>query len=287
MYKSLPDLWLKYCAIASYPSAFLSYTAPDPSTLYSGTYFAALTFNQVCCTGLSYPSTSPGPSQHGPSPMIFLLTLNPKFNLVKVFRILLILQGMEQAFSAGTRSVAVLLVVSGKHIDRLYHLSKLRLFMHLNNNKIAVESAHAIALHLHSIPLVSSNQLDHFLGLLIRLPIFGFCVADFPLWKLSCLLGEEWLHEDVLNALAELLYFTQAADSSSEMPWPSTLILPTHFLNDAKYLFDQSQLSFSPNLAALRRQLKTTSVDKVFCIQLPFKPLFHLQSIGVSSAWIW
>lgn len=72
------------------------------------------------------------------------------------------------------------------------------------------------------------------------------------------------MHEDVLNALAELLYFTQAADSPSATLWPSTLILPTHFLSDAKYLFDQSTPNFSPNLTALRRRLETTSVDKVF-----------------------
>jgi hypothetical protein len=95
-----------------------------------------------------------------------------------------------------------------------------------------------------------------------RQPIFGFYVADFPLWKLGCLLNEDWLHEDVVNALAELLYFTEAAKSTSGTP--STLILPTNFLNDAKYLFGQSPSFFSPNLSALRHRLEETAVERVF-----------------------
>ncbi|KAF7359582.1 hypothetical protein MVEN_00681900 [Mycena venus] len=113
-----------------------------------------------------------------------------------------------------------------------------------------------------SIPLLSSSNLDTFLDLPICAPIFGFYVTEFPLWKLSCLLGEEWLHEDILNALTELLYFSLAANSPSGAP--STLILPTHCLHDAKYLFDQSPRSFSSNLAALRDRLRTTTVEKIF-----------------------
>jgi hypothetical protein len=43
-----------------------------------------------------------------------------------------ILQQMEQAFSEGTRSVAVSLVLAGKHIEKLYHLSKVGTFHYLN-----------------------------------------------------------------------------------------------------------------------------------------------------------
>ena len=35
----------------------------------------------------------------------------------------------------------------------------------------------------------------------------GFYVAEFPLWQLGCLLQENWLEEDILNCMAELLYF--------------------------------------------------------------------------------
>jgi hypothetical protein len=108
--------------------------------------------------------------------------------------------------------------------------------------------------------------LDAFFNLPIRKLVCRFCVTDFPLWKLSCLLCEEWLHEDVLNALAELLYFSQAAVSTSEIP--TTLILPTHFLSDAKFLLHQSPPFFSPNLAALRHQLEKTSVDKIFAFNV-------------------
>jgi hypothetical protein len=67
-----------------------------------------------------------------------------------------------------------------------------------------------------------------------------------------------------LNALAELLYFRQAvlADTS----FPSTLILPTHFLNDARYLLDKSPRLLSANLAALRYEIGATSVDGIFAL---------------------
>lgn len=38
----------------------------------------------------------------------------------------------------------------------------------------------------------------------------GFKVSDFPLYKLDCLLLENWLEEDVLNAGLEFSYFLQA-----------------------------------------------------------------------------
>ncbi|KAJ7205782.1 hypothetical protein GGX14DRAFT_397480 [Mycena pura] len=238
------------------PSAFDTYSTPHPSTRYSATYFGEITFKQA--TTLTFPVIYEPDSIAAWTftdeiPTDAETKLQPGEGVPDIADLASILREMEQAFSEGTRSVTVTIRVSGKPI--------IRLFRNLNNNKIAVHSARALAIHLSSIPLVSPVLLDRFLDLPICRPIFGFCVTDFPLWKLSCLLREEWLHEDVLNALAELLYFSQAANSTSDAP--STLILPTHFLNDAKYLFDQSPPFFSPNLIALRRRLEVTSVDKI------------------------
>ncbi|KAJ7931974.1 hypothetical protein B0H13DRAFT_1857390 [Mycena leptocephala] len=91
----------------------------------------------------------------------------------------------------------------------------------------AVKSARDIVDYLSSTFLLESPTLELFLAL-PHSKIFGFHVSDFPLWKLSCLLGEEWLHEDVLNALAELLYFMTVAESGAIDP--PVAILPTSCL---------------------------------------------------------
>ncbi|KAJ7208123.1 hypothetical protein B0H12DRAFT_972187, partial [Mycena haematopus] len=209
-------------------SAFTAYSTPDPATQYSAAYFRELTFKQA--TLLTFPTIyEPG----SVSAWTFTgeLTSEAESRLLRgegvpdIVDVIPILRDMESAFSEGARSVAISFSVEGKRIDRRVHLSKIRLFHNVNNNKIAVESARSLVSHLRSLPILPPTVLESFLNLAVRCPIFGFCVTDFPMFKLSCLLGEEWLHEDILNALAELMYFTQAAISPSE--YPSTLILPT------------------------------------------------------------
>ncbi|KAJ6552431.1 hypothetical protein DFH09DRAFT_875307, partial [Mycena vulgaris] len=207
---------------------FMAYSSPKISTLYSATYFSQLTFNQA--TALVFPSISEAQcilawTFTDEVPTDLETKVQPGECIPNTADLIPIMREMEQAFSEGARSVAVSLCVAGQTIDRLYHFSKIRLFIHLNNHKTAVQSARLLVSHLMSIPLLSPPTLDRFFNLPICSPIFGFCVTNFPLWKLSCLLGEEWLHEDVLNALAEFLYFSQATLSISGIP--STLIPPT------------------------------------------------------------
>ncbi|KAF7344160.1 SF3b1 domain-containing protein [Mycena venus] len=249
----------------THPSPFLLYSTPKPSTPYSATFFRELTFRgaaELTFPRISPPKTISAWTFTDECPTDGQYVIQPNELIPNIADLIPILRDMENAYSTGARAVAISLVSNGQFTDSLYHFSKIRLLCHLNNNKSAVESGRALASHLMSIPLLSSSNLDTFLDLPICAPIFGFHVTEFPLWKLSCLLGEEWLHEDILNALAELLYFSLAANSPSGAP--STLILPTHCLHDAKYLFDQSPQSFSSNLAALRDRLQTTTVEKIF-----------------------
>ncbi|KAJ6469920.1 hypothetical protein C8R45DRAFT_787522, partial [Mycena sanguinolenta] len=209
-------------------SAFTAYSTPATATRYSATYFRELTFKQA--TLLTFP-TIYAPGSISAWTFTNELTSEAESRVLRgegvpdMADLTPIMRDMEHAFSEGARSVAISFLISGKRVDRRVHLSKIRLFHNVNNNKIAVESAHALVSHLHTLSILSPTVLESFLSLPVRCPIFGFCVTDFPMFKLSCLLGEAWLHEDVLNALAELLYFTQAVTSSSE--FPSTLILPT------------------------------------------------------------
>jgi len=142
-----------------------------------------------------------------------------------------------------------------------YIHKKLRLFILINNNEVAVSSARKLVQHL---------KLPHFeLGAIfedlkkqpINSAICGFYGTDFPLWKLGELLDETWIGEDVLNGLAELLYFRQAAESTS--PNPPFLYLQTSFFTDACRLRKQHPQLYSQELLDLRQRLLNTDVLKI------------------------
>lgn len=115
--------------------------------------------------------------------------------------------------------------------------------------------------HLASSPALPPATLAHFCAQSIVAPIAGFLVSEFPLWKLGCLLDEDWLEEDIVNSLCELMYFRIAATSSDI--YPSCLFLPTYFFSDARRLYNHSSHSFSPNILALRQRLLNTRVSEI------------------------
>ncbi|KAF8161944.1 hypothetical protein K438DRAFT_1776222 [Mycena galopus ATCC 62051] len=220
-------------------SDFTNYSSPYPSTLYSATYFSELTFNQAAeldFPTIYRPNTILAWTFTDDIPTAVDSTVQLDEGIPNSADLLPIQQEMENKYSESARSVAVKLRVAGQAVTRVYHFSKIRLFVHLNNNKMAVESARALVAHL--------------------------CTADIV--PLSELEDEEWVHNDVLNALAEILYFRQAVLADTSLP--STLILPTHFLNDARYLFDKSPRLLSANLVALCRRIESTSVNKIFAL---------------------
>ncbi|KAJ7241546.1 hypothetical protein C8J57DRAFT_1084887, partial [Mycena rebaudengoi] len=140
-----------------------------------------------------------------------------------------ILQDMEAAFRRGARSVAVTPAVPGTDLYYLYSFSEVPsshccLLMDYPDShsekyqqqqacRHAVEGARYLVEYFSESSLLTQPLLDRINGCLILSKIFGFHVADFPLWKSSCLLGEGWLHEDVLNAL---LYFSSVVNSDLE-----------------------------------------------------------------------
>jgi hypothetical protein len=136
------------------------------------------------------------------------------------------------------------------------------MFNHINNNRIPVESAADLIRHFSTTSIIPPALILALENLPIQSRIRGLRSTDFPLWKLSCLLGEEWLHEDVLNAFAELMYFSHAAGSLEQNP--DTLMLPTTFLADARYLFQQSPRLFSPELIEFRQRIQFTFIDKIY-----------------------
>ncbi|KAJ7843987.1 hypothetical protein B0H14DRAFT_2358824 [Mycena olivaceomarginata] len=276
-------------------SDFTNYSSPYPSTLYSATYFSELTFNEAAEIDFPViyrPNTILAWTFTDDIPAAVDSTVQPNEGVPHSDDLLPIQHEMEHKYSEDARSVAVKLRVAGEAVTRVYHFSKVNNvlqcrcspFVHLNNNKMAVDSARTLVAHLCAADIVPSSELERFLALPIRLLIRGFYGADFPLWKLSCLLQEEWVHDDVLNALAELLYFQQAALADTSLP--STLILPTHFLNDARYLFDKSPRLLSANLAALRCRIERTSVDKIFALNCSSNHFFRVPRMRNLGAYI-
>ena len=84
-------------------------------------------------------------------------------------------------------------------------------------------------------------------------------MTKFPLWKLSCLLDEDWLEEDVLNAMAEHLYFRIAAEAD-DMDF---VYLPTLAFNDDRHLYTSDKHVYGPNLAAFRRLLSEEPIETI------------------------
>ncbi|KAJ6632357.1 hypothetical protein B0H10DRAFT_1771430, partial [Mycena sp. CBHHK59/15] len=206
--------------------AFEDYITPLPSVKYSATYFGQLCFREAA--QLKYPTI------YSPKTISAWKFTNEVTNTSSVDvhgaiphleDLSQILKDMEAAFARGARSAAVTLTVAGKSYDHVYSFVQIQLFRYINNNNVAIQSARDLVDYLSSSSLLATPTLEKFLALPIHSKIFGFHVSDFPLWKLSCLLGEEWLHEDVLNVLAELLYFSAAA--ASDTVDPPHVILPT------------------------------------------------------------
>lgn len=177
--------------------------------------------------------------------------------------------------------------------SRLYQLMfiQIRLFININNFCKAVDYSQRVLRHMRSNPAFSLSLVKRIEGLAITSRITGFSVSDYPLWALGCLLDENWLEEDVLNSLLELLYFQLAAESVN----PPVIILPTSFFNDAKRLFAQSPRHYSPNMIALRDRLCVATpraLSAVACIGGHFSgyfsyqngPLEHGDSMGLLAA---
>jgi hypothetical protein len=76
------------------------------------------------------------------------------------------------------------------------------------------------------------------------------------------LLDENWVDEDILNGMAELLYFQLAAALPDTAP--GFLFLPTSFFNDARHLYyAQTPRIFSQNFVALRDRLHNSDVQSM------------------------
>ena len=146
--------------------------------------------------------------------------------------------------------------------------SQFRLVQEVCNYTEPVALARRLLLHLHSYDILPPHILQRFRNYAITSPINGFYSTKFPLWKLGYFLSEEWLQDEVLDGLAELVYFKAAATAVSESDTtqatpghpPTFLYLPTSILNKAQALFNQTGgREYGPNLEALRQRIQSTA----------------------------
>lgn len=133
--------------------------------------------------------------------------------------------------------------------------------MLINTYQPAMASACKLFDHVVTNLNLSEHYVSLFLAEPIVQPVQGLYVTDFPIWKLGCLLGEEWVEEDVLNGMAELLYFRCAAAPLENEP--EFIFLPTSFFNNARHLYTQEPRLYSIELLELRERLCSTAFHTV------------------------
>ncbi|EDR01418.1 uncharacterized protein LACBIDRAFT_333293 [Laccaria bicolor S238N-H82] len=163
-----------------------------------------------------------------------------------------IFHDMEGAFGNGMRSVVMTIMSAEGESQNTceYHFAKLWLFILINNNE-----------HLELPHFELRAILEDLKQQPINSTICGLYRTNFPLRKLGELLGETWVGEDVLNGLSELLYFGQAAKSTS--PNPPFLCLQTFFFTDARRLHQKHPHLYSQELLDLHQRLFDTNILKI------------------------
>ncbi|KAK7034107.1 hypothetical protein R3P38DRAFT_2519024 [Favolaschia claudopus] len=225
--------------------SFIEYATPVATPKYSPQYFASLTFLRV--QELDYPEIATSSIVKSWSftdniPSTALGTVIQPGELVPFLDdVLPTSREMAAAFAAGSRAVRVRLSIEGHEREVELHFSKIRVYVAINNHSRAIAAARELYLHIVTTSLLSRVDILFFSELRIFDSISGFDITSFPLWKLSCLLGETWLEEDVLNALLELQYLQETSASIHD---PSIVILPTIFCSLA------SSASLTPSPAS-------------------------------------
>ncbi|KAF9058959.1 hypothetical protein BDP27DRAFT_1239753, partial [Rhodocollybia butyracea] len=208
--------------------AAAEYSTPSPHAAYSDSYFSKLSFSSASEISLPVIAEKGSIVQwtfHPSVPSTAAATVILPHDIVPhISDLQPIIQGMETAFIDGSRSVVVSSYLGGECVEAMYHFSKIRLFVSVNNNYLSVDAAKKLVDALDESSL-SAELLARFMQEKIRQQIHGFS-ATCALWNLGSLLDEEWLYDDILNCLSEILYFRNAAlCSASELP--SFLFLPT------------------------------------------------------------
>ncbi|KAG1845542.1 hypothetical protein F4604DRAFT_1595513 [Suillus subluteus] len=229
--------------------SYESYSTRNPFSAYSNNYFWGITFENA--VPLEFPEIAPAGSVSCwcfdldvPGSAIATVILPGKI-VLHLDDLQPIIQDMEEAFSKGAWSVSIDAIINGQSISQVYHFTKIQFFIEVNNFHPKIIYARQLNKYIMTALPISQQRATKFLSSSVTQYIQGFHVTKFPLWKLGCLLGENWVKEDVLNAMAKLLYFQLA--SASNIIFTHFLFLLMSFL----YLYGQKPQVFSQNFTAL------------------------------------
>ncbi|KAE9391480.1 hypothetical protein BT96DRAFT_831996, partial [Gymnopus androsaceus JB14] len=189
--------------------AAAEYSTPYPHAAFSEPFFAELSFLKASQVSLPLIAQK-GSISHwvydSEVPCTAAATIIlPNEIVPNIYDLQPMISSMEDAFIQGKRSVLLKLNVGEHYVERLYHFSKIRLFVAINNHSPSIDAAKRLVEALKSSSL-SSMLMDRFMQERICRQIQGFS-ATCALWNLFCLLDKEWVYDDVLNCLSELLYF--------------------------------------------------------------------------------
>ncbi|KDR79618.1 hypothetical protein GALMADRAFT_46580, partial [Galerina marginata CBS 339.88] len=217
---------------------FRSYASPPPHLAYSSSFFNDLTIAQA--TERSYPIIAPIGSVISARflpeiPLSAAATVIVPGEVIPSYNDLIALTSdIEKAYKEGSRSAEVKFRYNGREKCVVYHFSKFELIRNCSNYEPAITTYRHLLRHIQSDSFnLRLASIETFRNSLVTSKIQGFCVANFQLYKLGCLLGESWLEEDVFNALLEFSYFRKAhIQSSANNPSyadniPDTILLPT------------------------------------------------------------
>ncbi|KAF8871474.1 hypothetical protein CPB84DRAFT_1692189, partial [Gymnopilus junonius] len=212
--------------------AFDEFSAPSPTALFSEAFFSSLTFEQAL--DLNYLTIAP---IHFVSSWSFSseVQLSGAATLILPHEVVPcmasiqpILSAMQGAYAKGMRSVKMSHPSAHGVTSSHYHFSKVRLFKSINYHADHVSGAKNLINHFQAYPaLIPPEFLQALKNLRICSSVKGFYTSTFPLYRLQDFLGENWLQEDLVNALSELLYFRSHADTNSSGVPPTFLFLPT------------------------------------------------------------
>ncbi|KAF9539206.1 hypothetical protein CPC08DRAFT_824576 [Agrocybe pediades] len=235
---------------------FKEYCHPQASAAYSVEQFASITFEQTI--NLQFPRIlDPGSiaswifSSESPSSTLIL----PQESVPSIKDIQPIIGALEDEFRNGTHSVYLTSSENSVQKTSLFHFSKIRLFVNVNNQLERFQRAKGVAHAVVENNLLPPQLLLRFLHFRISTRISGIKVSSFPLAELGCLLHEEWIEEDIANALLELQYFRLAATT----PSPSTapyILLPTLFFANVAIVYNSDDHALSSGLIALKRRIQ-------------------------------
>ncbi|KAJ7713760.1 hypothetical protein DFH07DRAFT_711052, partial [Mycena maculata] len=210
------------------------YETPSYSTKYSKHYFDSLTFRQCVDLYVAPPGTHPYILR--PKCLISFhfdaevptseeeIIVVAAENIPHIADLLEVTKGLESAYDVGAHAVWLDLSVNGHRSSVRYHFSKLRLVINICNNFPHIKNAAEILLHIEESGILHPHWIELFGTEHIHATIHGFQVTQYPLHKLSCLLGENWVEDDVGDSITELAYLRLASFTPGSASSPFLLL---------------------------------------------------------------